>query len=121
MHFSHFLNQFFKRKELENENQAFNALFHTANQEKESNERALDLLNKIDQLIHKAKKKAFKDMIKSVYSDKLKDMMLNRMMKNLQTHTHELDLKDGLDALLSNAKKANDKHAKLSDLIKKLV
>lgn len=81
-HFAKFLNQFHTRKNLQLENQGFNAILNTASQEKVQDEQALNLLNAMAKLVRKAKKKAYKDMLKSIYSEKIKDMMLKKMVDN---------------------------------------
>jgi len=81
-HFANFINQFYKRKLTELNNQGFNAILSNASQEQDKGRNALALLNKLNFLLAKARKRAFKDMIKSLYSEKIRDMMLEKMVNN---------------------------------------
>jgi hypothetical protein len=73
------------------------------------------------ELARKAKKRVYKDMIKSIYSDKIRDMMLQKMVKNFEDYVDYKDKIQGYEALKSNASTESDKDKKISDLIRKLV
>jgi hypothetical protein len=63
-------------------------------------------------LFNKAKKKAFRDTLKSVYRDKMRDICLEKMVNNFQGFLNYVDTNQGYDALKNNtliAKRAVNK------------
>jgi hypothetical protein len=59
-------------------------------------------------------------MIKTLYKDKHRDMMLEKMVRNFQNYMDYKDTHQGYDALLSNSNGSKDRGLKLRNMMEKL-
>ena len=111
-HLANFLSQLHKRKNFELLNQANNKIKSVYDKEKMTQARVNQLLERIAALFNKAKKKAFRDTLKSVYRDKMRDICMEKMVNNFQGFLNYVDTNQGYDSLKNNtliAKRAVNK------------